>query len=297
MKVEEREVKSVLTEQKNGFLATAPYPYTHTLSAYTGCGFGKTSCGTYCYAQFMPNWIHFAQEGTGWGGLVSAKTNAPQVLEQTLSGFSLSKRSSLRIFMSSTTDPYQPLEAKYQLTQHCLKIFQQFTDLDLLVIQTRSPLAMRDLELMRQIQYAWLSVTIETDQQAILTRMGGGSLLTKRFELIQQAAALGMPCQIVISPCLPYTPAFADILVNSGARRIVVDNFVAGDGSGGNRTARSPLGKENWFDWRDEQPSLTLFNILKARGTDVSWSAEGFCGIPPRQRLPSAAQPEQLKLL
>ena len=38
------EAKSILTAQSGGFLASAPYPFTHTLSAYTGCGFGRTTC-------------------------------------------------------------------------------------------------------------------------------------------------------------------------------------------------------------------------------------------------------------
>jgi hypothetical protein len=52
------EAKSILTAQTTGFLASAPYPFTYTLYAYTGCGCGKTTCGLYCYAQFMPNWTH-----------------------------------------------------------------------------------------------------------------------------------------------------------------------------------------------------------------------------------------------
>src|SRR6185437_1648682 len=46
----------ILTPQRNGFLASGPYPFTHALSAYTGCAFGNTTCGMYCYAQFLPNW-------------------------------------------------------------------------------------------------------------------------------------------------------------------------------------------------------------------------------------------------
>ena len=46
--------------------------------------------------------------------------------------------------MSSTTDPYQPLETTHRMTRRCLEVFARYPDLELLVIQTRSPLAARD---------------------------------------------------------------------------------------------------------------------------------------------------------
>src|SRR5262245_44100636 len=164
MLVSTSEAKTILTAQTAGFLASAPYPFTHTLSAYTGCGYGRTTCGLYCYAQFMPNWT-FHSQGQAWGDAVRIKANAPERLDQALRTMDAERHERLRIFMSSTTDPYQPLEATHQTTRRCLEVFARYPDLGLLVIQTRSPLAMRDFDLIRQIPYAWLSITIETDNQ------------------------------------------------------------------------------------------------------------------------------------
>src|SRR5438477_10564754 len=100
------EAKSILTPQKSGFLAAGPYPFTHALSAYTGCGFGQTTCGLYCYAQFLPNWS-FSGLNTAWGQGVLVKSNAADMLEKTLHGMKATTRQRLRITMSSTTDPYQ----------------------------------------------------------------------------------------------------------------------------------------------------------------------------------------------
>jgi DNA repair photolyase len=83
MAVQSRTVRSILTPQKKGFLTAAPNPFTHTLSPYTGCGFGNTACGQYGYAQFMPNWTHFS-ESLEWGELIAVKENAPEVLDETL---------------------------------------------------------------------------------------------------------------------------------------------------------------------------------------------------------------------
>lgn len=132
--------KTILTAQKGGFLQTKPYPFTHTLSPYTGCGYGRTTCGLYCYAQYLPQWLYSGEEGE-WGDSVLAKVNAAELLEKELG--KKKDRSSLRVFMSSTTDPYQPLERKYEITRKCLEVFSRYDDLDLLVVQTTPSLYVR----------------------------------------------------------------------------------------------------------------------------------------------------------
>lgn len=283
MQVIERPAQSILTEQRGGFLSSAPYPFTHTLSPYTGCGFGKTSCGTYCYAQFMPNWTHLPDR-PAWGEAARVKSNAAEVLAAALEKMPPAKRAGLRIFMSSITDPYQPIEAKYGVTQACLDVFARYDDLDLLVIQTRSPLVGRDLDRLAAIPYAVLSMTVETDDQALLTRLGGGPAIAKRLEVLREAKAAGLRTQVTVSPCLPYSPDFADTLLSLGADRLIVDDFLEGDGSGGSRTAQSPFAGVAGYDWRDSGSARVLYESLAARHPSVAWSAAGFCGIPPRQR-------------
>jgi len=286
MEVALKEVKGILTPQRTGFLAEGPYPFTHALSAYVGCSFGQTTCGMYCYAQFLPNWS-FSGFTAAWGEAVQVKTNAATLLDTTLAKMKPETRRKLRIFMSSTTDPYQPLENTHQMTRQCLEVFARYPDLDLLVIQTRSPLTERDLPLLRDIPYAWLSVTIETDDQAYLKHLKGGPLLEKRWRLIQAASESDVHIQITVSPCLPYTSveAFGQRLLNSGAQRIVVDTVVDGDGSGGERTARSAYAKAEQ-DWRETTKAHALYDYLcnqgEKKGIAIGWSNAGFCGIAPR---------------
>src|SRR5713226_5302611 len=286
MEITLKEAKSILTPQHTGFLAEGPYPFTHALSAYTGCGFGQTTCGLYCYAQFLPNWS-FSGFSAPWGQAVSVKANAAQLLDKALSTMRPATRQSLRVFMSSTTDPCQPAERKYLVTRQCLEVFARYQDLDLLVIQTRSPLAERDLPLILKIPYACLSVTIETDDHAYLKGLKGGPSLSKRWELVRVASTRGIPTQITVSPCLPYTGVeeFGQQLLSSGARRLIVDSFTDGDGAGGERTARSPFAKAE-PEWANTSHAHQLYHYLREKAESsaivVGWSTAGFCGIPPR---------------
>jgi DNA repair photolyase len=287
MDIQTKEVASILTPQHNGFLASAPYPFTHALSTYTGCAFGQTTCGLYCYAQFLPNW-RFRSDPTSWGKAVDIKMNAAELLDRTLARMSPATRQRLRIFMSSTTDPYQPVEQKYRITRRCLEVFAHYTDLDLLVIQTRSPLAQRDLALMQQIPYAYLSVTIETDNQNYLKTQKGGPPLEKRWELLDAAHKQQIATQVTVSPCLPLTniECFGQHLLNSGARRLIVDTTIDGDGQEGQRTAHSPFAHAE-PRWHDTTQAHQLYAYLKEQapttGVAVGWSVEGFCGISFRQ--------------
>ena len=281
-----KDATSILTPQRNGFLASPPHPFTHALSAYLGCAYGQTTCGLYCYAQYLPNW-QFRGFAADWGEAVQVKSNAPELLDKALRVMKPAARRGLRIFMSSTTDPYQPLERCHEVTRRVLEVFARYADLDLLVVQTRAPLAARDLPLLRAIPYAWLSVTIETDDQAYLTGLRGGPPLERRWALVRAAADCGVPAQITVSPCLPYSDVerFGWRLLASGARRIVVDTPVDGDGSAGGRTARSPFAQAE-PRWRDTMPAQRLYGWLaeraQAAGVALGWSTAGFCGIPPR---------------
>jgi DNA repair photolyase len=288
MDITQHSAKKILTPQRNGFLASGPYPFTHALSGYTGCGFGQTTCGLYCYAQFLPNWTFQGGVST-WGKAVSVKQNAAELLAQELSAMTPARRRQLRIFMSSSTDPYQPIEHKYQITRQCLEIFARYEDLDLLVVQTRSPLAMRDLPLLQRIPYACLSVTIETDAQDVLKGLKGGPALTRRWELVKNASAAGVSTQITVSPCLAYKDLeqFGQQLLTSGALRLIVDTVVDGDGTHGERTSRS-LFAQAVADWDERTHALQLYHYLcehsAEHGITIGWSNAGFCGIPSRHQ-------------
>ena len=281
MRVRTIQAKSILSPQKRGFLTAGERPYTHSLSWATGCGYGKLYCGAYCYAQMLPNWHFGRREGETWGDALIVKENAPELLETQLAR--ARNRPEMRIFMSPVTDPYQPIERKLRLTRRCLEVFARYDDLDLLLIQTRGHAVVDDLDLIAAIPYAWLGMTIETDRHD--TPYGPTkSQVERRLHAVKLAVARGLRTQIAVSPCLPYSDAFAERLLETGAQRIVIDTFAIGDGSRGARTGKSPFAALADYDWRDDDIAISLYHQLSAYHDGVEWSGEGFAGIPGRGR-------------
>ena len=114
--------------------------YDFTLNPYSGCSFGCT----YCYAAFFSRDI---EKQNLWGNWVTVKENAAALLKKRKPGFLDGKR----IYMSSVTDPYQPVEREVELTRQILKLMADHHK-PKLVVQTRSPTVVRDVDLYRQIE-------------------------------------------------------------------------------------------------------------------------------------------------
>ena len=279
-----RTAKRILTPQRGGFLRVGRWPFTHTLSWSAGCGLGRTYCGRYCYAQTLPNWRFSREPGEDWGDAVIVKQNAAALLDSELARAGPQRRRQMRIFMSAVSDPWQPAERKLRLTRQCLQVFARYDDIDLLLLQTRSPHALEDAALIAALPYAWLGMTLETDRGDL--DYGPSSVsMRQRLEAIQAAVQAGLRVQLAVAPCLPHSAHFAEVLLASGAQRFVVDTFSAGDGGQGARTAGSPFGTGVDYNWRDERAARKLYETLRAAGAAVGWSAAGFADIPPRRLL------------
>ena len=83
-------------------------------------------------------------------------------------------------------------------------------------------------------------MTIETDRHD-LPYGPTKSQVERRLDAVKRAVECGASAQIAVSPCLPYSDAFAQRLLETVAQRIVIDTFAIGDGSRGRRTANSPF--------------------------------------------------------
>jgi DNA repair photolyase len=274
--IEQVQAKSILNPT-GGFLAS----YTHSLNAYQGCAFGKGSC-PYCYVRAMPI-QRFA--GMPWGDWVKAKVNAPELLRKELES---AKRKgvfgALRIYMSTATDPYQGAELKLKITRGILEVFVANGDFGFLVVQTRSPLVERDIDLLTQMSpRVAVSLTIETNRDEVRKQITPTSAsIERRLVTLEKLTRAGLRTQAAISPMLPCDPEpFAD-LIAPRATRAVVDTLIDGDGAGGRRSSElgmpGLLRSLGYEDWMRRDAHLPLLEALRKQmgPENVGFSQQGF---------------------
>jgi len=179
--VREIQAKSVLSASKI-------YPYV--INPYVGC---QHAC-SYCYARYMKK---FTRHSEPWGTFVDVKVNAAEVLRKE----AVKKRKDT-VWISGVCDPYQPLEAKYLLTRQCLQILVE-NDWPM-VIQTRSPLVLRDMDVIKKARdiRVGFSVTTADDEVRKLFEPFAPSI-PDRLNALAELHEAGIGTYAMIAPLLP----------------------------------------------------------------------------------------------
>ncbi|WP_077622597.1 SPL family radical SAM protein [Sediminibacillus massiliensis] len=242
--IQETIARNILTEAK-GYLDVG---FTHSLNPYSGCGF---SC-RYCYVREMP--IQRFKE-IPWGEWVTIKKNAAESYRKEIEKLR-KKAKSVNIFMSSATDPYQPIERKAEITRELLEEMI-INPPDFLQVQTRGPLITRDIDLLLKLKEKCkviVSVTIETDREDIKRVFAPYAPGIKlRLKALKEVHDAGITTQASISPVLPFTPDFPKTLAGI-VDHIWIDTLSIGDGAMGKRSERLGMpalfqenGLEKWY--------------------------------------------------
>ena len=203
--------RSILTAT-SGFMSR----YKFTLNPYGGCGFGCE----YCYARFF---APTREQRDNWGAWVSVKRNARELIERACVSGELSSGDA--VYMSSVTDPYQPIERRLRLTRGLLEALLERGVQPRLTVQTRSPIVTRDIDLLRQFERLRVNFTIGTDCEDVRLRYEPHSpSIAVRFRAAARLAAAGIRIGVSISPMLPIVD-----VDRFGARRAALeaDEYVA----------------------------------------------------------------------
>lgn len=200
--------------------------YDFTLNPYSGCAFGCT----YCYAAFFAR--DTAKRDT-WGEWVGVKENAIKVLRRPRQR---AKLDGARIYMSTVTDPYQPVERDLELTRGLLGIMAD-GHTPKLVVQTRSPLVTRDVDLFRRIAEnggrVQVNMTVTTDEEAVRkTFEPSCPSNARRIEAIREVHDAGVQSCITLTPLLwcEDVDGFVGSLLATGITRFIVQPFRFGGG-------------------------------------------------------------------
>lgn len=262
--------------------------YTHTLNPYVGCSFGCS----YCYVRRLPVGLFRSEP---WGSWVDTKKADPLKLKGELA--KAKKKGSVAIFFSSATDPYQPLEVSARVTRTLLEVMADEPP-DFVLLQTRSPLVVRDIEVLQRLKiHLRVSMTVETDREEVRRIVTPSAPpLAGRLKALRQLRDAGIDTQAAVSPLLPHTPDFAGILADS-APRVVVDDFFSGDGSGGRRSEvlgmRSLFEQNGWISWYNPSVIGTFVDNLRRYLPEEAIGVNAIGFAPPYYRAYSLEPTEE----
>lgn len=184
---------NALLQPASGFIKG----FKFTLNPYSGCSF---ACD-YCYARFFARTAELQDD---WGNWVRVKENALALLERSIR--SKSERVALKpgdsIYMSSVTDPYQPVESKLRLSR---AILERLVDLQpRLVIQTRSPLVAADIDILQRLEHVRVNISIPTDSENVRLRYEPHApAIAARLKTAEKLRAAGIAIGLTVTPTLP----------------------------------------------------------------------------------------------
>lgn len=190
MIIKEIKVKTILSTSK---------VYDWVINPYVGCQHGCS----YCYARFMKR---FTGHKEPWGEFVDVKINAADLLYG-----EITKKKRGRVWVSGVCDPYQPLEARYNLTRQCLEILAQNNWP--VTIQTRSPLVLRDIDILKEMQSLEAGLSITTADDAIRKLFEpNASPISERIKALDELHKAGIKTYAMVAPMLPGAEKLAELL-------------------------------------------------------------------------------------
>ncbi|MDH3256279.1 MAG: hypothetical protein OEM27_01570 [Nitrospinota bacterium] len=285
MDVIEVQCRSILT-RASGYLKQV---CSHSINPYVGCGFGRSSCGVGCYVRHNV-WL---TKGREWGAFVDVKANAPEVYLKTCEAeqrWAHRRDQPFCIFLSSATEPWQPVEKRYRITRRLLEAMQAHPP-DELILQTHATAILDDLDLIAGLSKQCrlrVHVSIEGDTERLPGLPPPPATVAGRVELLRQLSSAGIFAVACLSPLYPmeHPAAFFEQLAGAGASAVVIDHFIEGDGTAeGTRTWKTDLPR-SMARINSESTHLTYRDHIAAIAQNylpVGISAAGFAGHYSRQ--------------
>lgn len=161
-----------------------------SLNPYMGC---SHDCA-YCY---VPDVAHV--ERPRWASYVVVKRNLPTLLAK-----EVHRKERRDVFLSSATDPYQPVEGTHLVTRRCVEVLAR-VDWPLTVL-SRNPLMRRDLGLFQRFSDLSIGMSVPTldDEMRRLVEPAAPTI-EARLRTLRALADEGLRPYANLAPCYPLT--------------------------------------------------------------------------------------------
>jgi DNA repair photolyase len=230
-----------------GFLGEAGF--THSLTPARNCTFGCS----YCYVPTMRVQAGLRPDDWhNWGAQTTFKTNAAELARRAL-------RPHQVIYCSPLTDPYQPAESDMRLMPALLEAVARNPP-RVFVIQTRGPLILRDIHLLRsaaQTTTIRVSFSITTDREDVRQIFEPHcARIDERWHVVETLQAAGIETSVAIAPILPSHPEILIARAIGCSKGPIVSDAlhvraVKRSGATTRAAAISICDRYGWNDWLD----------------------------------------------
>src|SRR5580698_10626720 len=171
--------------------------FAQSINPYRGCEHGCV----YCYARPSHAYLGLSP-GLDFETKLLMKPQAPELLERELSAPNYVPKI---IALGSNTDPYQPMERRYQITRRILEVLERAGHP--VGIVTKSALVLRDLDILarmakRNLVKVAISVTT-LDGKLARTMEPRAATPQRRLDALRQLVAAGVPASTLVAPVIP----------------------------------------------------------------------------------------------
>ena len=189
----EVEVKSALNTVKG-------MPFDWSLNPWSGCAH---KC-VYCFARAYHARYREKNVGSDFDSNVEVRVNIADVLRK-----ELHRRRDGSLAIGTATDPYQPIEGKYQLTRRCLEALVDYPMPTSIV--TKGPLVVRDIDVLKKLDEktdltVYFSVPC-VDEDIVRKTDPGAAPPRQRLRALRMLREAGIDAAVL---CMPVLPGISD---------------------------------------------------------------------------------------
>jgi DNA repair photolyase len=191
-RVHEETARSIISRNESPDIS-----FDQSVNPYRGCEHGCI----YCYARPGHAFLGHSP-GLDFETELYAKTNAAELLERAFGKASYEPKT---IALGAVTDPYQPIERRYEITRQLLDVMDRCSHP--VGIVTKSAMVLRDIDILsrlaeRRLVKVALSITT-LDRKLARAMEPRAATPARRLDAIRALAEAGVPTTIMTAPIIP----------------------------------------------------------------------------------------------
>jgi DNA repair photolyase len=240
-------------------------PFDRSINPYRGCEHGCV----YCFARPTHAYLGLSP-GQDFESRLFAKPKAAQLLRQELRKPGYQVRT---MALGTNTDPYQPIDEKYEITREILKVLRDFRHP--VGIVTKSNRVLRDIDILAEMakdNLARVAISVTTlDRKLSRSMEPRAPTPERRLDAIRELNAAGVPTTVMTAPMIP-------ALNDHEMEAILERGYEAGARHAGYVVLRLPLEIKDLFrEWLEtEQPGRAshVMSLVRSMRGGKDYDAE-----------------------